>query len=115
LVYDDGDEGALEATLAREAGGRRVYVVTANPREELAAAAAWWPGSYGTGAPSIPASMPVHLRWSSAPGWAPPAVLAREVVGVGPRAFRDLAAAKGWGPPMPTRGCWPGMKRLAAK
>lgn len=115
LVFDDGDEGALEAVLARDARGRAVHVVVAHPREEIATAAAWWPGRYGQGVAPLPAEMPVHLRWSSAPGWTPPAVLASELAGIGPGSFVALAEAKGWEIPRPTRGCRARHERLAAK
>ncbi len=75
LVVDDGDPGALESLLLRDAPGQRVRVCLEVHREPLNQVQLWWPGEYR--AQEIPTTWlrgATHLRLSSAPGWAPPAV-----------------------------------------
>lgn len=74
LVVDDGDPGALEATLHRHADGRAVWVNLEVPRDPLGKIRLYWPGEYAARErlhrwmkhPGL-----IHLRLASDPDWAP--------------------------------------------
>jgi GT2 family glycosyltransferase len=71
LMVDDGHDGALEAALAMHAQDEPVDVVLPAPRDTLGSAQIFWPGTYRV-ASTIAANIPVRLRRSSQPEWAPP-------------------------------------------
>lgn len=108
LVVDDGDDGALEATLALHAGGRPLFVSMEVPRDPLDDAAHHWPGTYASQT-RLSAwdghGGPLRVALTSAPGWTPPPV---DEPGWlpdlrAPEAVLALAAALGWAPPLRSR------------
>ena|GEM_PF-1442399 len=75
VVVDDGDPGALEATLHRHADGRAVWVDLEVPRDPLGSIRLYWPGEYAAREKLhrwIDHTGAIHIRLSSAPAWAPP-------------------------------------------
>jgi glycosyltransferase involved in cell wall biosynthesis len=75
VVVDDGDPGALEATLHRHADGRAVWVDLEVPRDPLGKVRLYWPGEYAAREKlhlwvKHPGSL--HVRLASSPEWAPP-------------------------------------------
>jgi hypothetical protein len=114
LVVDDGDDGALETTLALHASGQTLFVSLEVPRDPLDDVTHFWPGTYasqtrlnawaGHGGP-------LRLALTSAPGWAPPPV---DEPGWrpdlrAPEAVLAVAAALGWAPPLRSR---PGLPQV---
>lgn len=114
LVVDDGDEGALEATLSLRASNRPLFVSLEVPRDPLGEVERYWPGTYashtrlsawdGNGGP-------LHLALTSAPGWTPPPI---EDPGWlpdlrAPEAVLAVAAALGWPSPLRSR---PGLPQV---
>ncbi|MDP2312880.1 MAG: glycosyltransferase family 2 protein [Pseudomonadota bacterium] len=108
VVVDDGDEGALEATLALHARGHTVLVDLEVPRDPLGNVKLYWPGTYA-------AQTRLHtwhvrpgdwrLALTSAPGWTPPPL---DDPGwlpdlPAPEALLAVAAALGWAPPLRSR------------
>lgn len=110
LVVDDGDPGALESLLLRDAPNRQVRACLEVHREPLNQVQLWWPGEYR--AQEIPESWLrgiTHLRLSSAPDWTPPAV--RGLLDLpplpAPSALLAFAAVEGWSQPSRSR---PGLR-----
>lgn len=105
VVVDDGDEGALEALLAREAGQRRLWVDLEVPRDPLGNVKLYWPGAYGARevlSAWVKEPGPWHVRLTSAPDWAPPPVDPRLLPPVrGTDALAAVTAVLDW--PLPDR------------
>ncbi len=107
VVVDEGDPGALEETLMRHAEGRAIHVCLEVPREPLENVRLYFQGNY-TAQERLHAWVkhpgPWHLRLSSSPGWAPPALDKRALLLdlPAPDAVLCVAAASGW--PLPGRG-----------
>ena len=106
LVVDDGDPGALEATLENHAKARALWINLEVPRDPLGNIRLYWQGEYAARARLhrwFSGPSPIHLALSSAPDWAPPPVTSAawfpDLDAVD--AVLALAAAKGW--PMPKR------------
>jgi hypothetical protein len=109
LVIDDGDPGALEATLEQHAHGHELWINLEVPRDPLGNIRLYWQGEYAARARLnrwFKGPGPTHIRLSSAPDWAPPPLMGP----VSSAWFPDLdavdavlaiAAIKGW--PMPVR------------
>ena len=107
LVVDDGDPGALEATLERWAGLYSLYIDLEVHRDPLGAVQLHWDGVYA-GQADLRTWLPVgplHLRLSSDPDWSPPPVTDPRLFPPlpAPVAVRCLAAAMGWPAPADTR------------
>ncbi len=104
-VIDDGDPGALAATLERWAALYELHVDLEVPRNPLGAIQLHWPGRYAARRRlhRWPPPGPVHLRLSSDPSWAPPRLEDPRLLpdAPAPLAVRLLAAALGW--PAPAR------------
>ena len=105
VVVDDGDEGALEALLAREAGSKRLWVDLEVPRDPLGNVKLYWPGMYGAREALtawVKERGPWVLRLSSSPEWTPPAVDPHLLPPVrGSDAIAAVAAVLDW--PVPSR------------
>ena len=115
LVHD-GEAGALADCLDRQPAGLHAIVSLLLPEARLGAIELFWPGSF---APQdrplrdrlLP--LPVLLRLSSAPDWAPPplsdpALLPRVSGNDGDRvALWATALALGWPLPQPSRSALP--------
>jgi len=75
LVVHDGDEGALQETLALHSEAANLWVRLEVPADPLDEIRYYWEGQY-TGTERvrcwITASRPLRVRLSSAPQWAPP-------------------------------------------
>jgi hypothetical protein len=111
VVVDDGDEGALEATLAglgADAGTEALWVDLEVPRDPLGNVRLYWPGTYGAHARLrswVSRPGPWRLALTSAPGWGPrlladPGLLPDLPA---PEALSAIAAALGWAAPVRTR------------
>jgi len=77
LVVDDGDPGALEATLEQHAGAHDVWVNLEVPRDPLGNVRLYWQGEYSAREKLhlwFKGPGRIHLRLSSAPEWCPPAI-----------------------------------------
>ena len=106
VVVDDGDPGALEATLHRHADGRAVWVDLEVPRDPLGKVRLYWPGEYAVREKLhrwITHPGALHLRLSSDPEWAPPPLTDPGWLPDLPAvdAVLAIAAALDW--PTPTR------------
>ncbi|MDP2305598.1 MAG: hypothetical protein Q8P18_06195 [Pseudomonadota bacterium] len=114
LVVDDGDDGALEATLHLRASDQPLFVSLEVPRDPLDEVVHYWPGTYASQARLFEWGThhgPVRLALTSAPGWAPPPL---DDLGWlpdlrGPEAVLAVAAALGWSSPLRTR---PGLPQV---
>ena len=75
LVVHDGDEGALQATLARHARDVNLWIRLEAPADPLQEVRYYWEGRY-TGTERLHGWLPeagtLRVRLSSAPDWAPP-------------------------------------------
>lgn len=115
IVVDDGDEGALEATLDRHAHGDSLFVDLYVPRDPLGNVRLYWPGQYTARErlePWLARAMPRELRgqpWrlalTSSPEWTPPPLVDPGLLPdtPAPEAVLALAAALGWPAPRRTR------------
>ena len=77
LIVDDGDPGALQQTLHNHANGKNVWVNLEVPRDPLGHVRLFWPGTYGARERLhewFKGPGAIHLRLSSDPKWAPPAI-----------------------------------------
>jgi glycosyltransferase involved in cell wall biosynthesis len=106
VVVDDGDPGALEETLERHAAGHTLWVDLEVPRDPLGNIRLYWPGEYSARerlAGWVQGEGPIHIRLSSAPDWAPPAISTAAWFPDLPAvdAVLAVAAAKSW--PAPNR------------
>ncbi|MEZ4241922.1 MAG: glycosyltransferase family A protein [Myxococcota bacterium] len=110
LVVDDGDEGALEETLARQARGEALLVDLEVARDPLGNVRMYWPGAYGARerlgpwGSAVLRKLRVRGTWrvalTSAPGWAPGELDPRLLPDrPGPEALLAAAAVLGWAPP----------------
>ena len=110
IVVDDGDDGALEQTLAYHGAatgalGRRALleVVLARPRDTIGGAQIFWPGAYRA-ATTMRATGSARLCLSSTPSWISPPVDATLLPPLPPGcSVRALAWALGWDLPAPSR------------
>lgn len=111
VVVDDGDPGALEATLAQHAGAGELWVDLEVPREPLDSVRLYWPGHYAVQQDLlswVEHDGPWLLRFSADPDWTPPALevpdrrFLASLPGVD--ALFVLAAALDWPLPSSTRG-----------
>lgn len=109
VVVDDGDEGALEDTLARHADGQdAVWVDLEVPRDPLSNARLYWEGTWAARVRLrswVQRPLPWRLRLTSAPEWAPPVLLDASLLpDLGaPEALVAVAAVLGWPEPSRTR------------
>lgn len=106
VVVDDGDVGALEATLARIRQPLPIWVDLEVPREPLAPLRRLWEGNFGMQerlARWVTHPAPWYLRLSSDPDWEPPPLLDPSLLPdlPAPDAVLALAAALDW--PLPGR------------
>jgi hypothetical protein len=106
LVVDDGDPGALEATLHRHADGRAVWVNLEVPRDPLGKIRLYWPGEYGAREKlhrwmTHPGT--IHLRLASDPDWTPPPLSDPGWLPDLPAVDATLAIAAALGWPAPIR------------
>ena len=108
VVVDDGDPGALEATLSMHCEEAEIFVNLEVPRDPLGEVRLHWQGEY---APQRKLSSwlggrgEVHLRLSSSPTWSPPALLYIDYLPdiSAHLAVRAAAAALGWERPTEDR------------
>lgn len=112
LVVDDGDAGALEATLRQHARDPETAVPRAVegtifvPRDPFEAISLEWPGHYtarSTLAGATQHAGPWHLRWTSAPDWAPPPVQHRAWLPDVPAREALILLAAAWDLELPAR------------
>lgn len=109
VVVDEGDPGALEACLEQNAARESaLWIDLEVPRDPLGDIRLHWQGEYAARARLqdwVVATGPVHLRLSSSPEWAPPAVadLADLPKLPAAQAVHALAAANGWSRPSESR------------
>jgi len=108
LVVDDGDPGALEHTLELHAGAHALWVNLEVPRDPLGNIRLYWQGEYAVRERLhrwCKGEGEIHLRLSSAPQWAPPAIRSPLWLPDLPAvdATLALAAALGWTAPERSR------------
>lgn len=101
IVLDDGDVGALEATLARLRPGYDLWVDLDVPRDPLPMVRRLWDGQFGIQERLrgwVTAPGPWHFRLTSDPDWCPPPLIDPSMVPDLPPvdAVLALAAALGW-------------------
>jgi len=108
LVVDDGDPGALEATLENHSKHKSVWVNLEVPRDPLGSIRLFWPGNYAARERLqhwFKGPVPIHVRLSSDPSWAPPPIDSirwfPDVDSVD--AVLAVSAALGWSSPNRTR------------
>jgi len=105
VVVDEGDEGALEATLAVRARDHALFVDLHVPRDPLGSTQLYWPGTYvarGRLSDVVRRPGPWHLALTSAPGWVPPPLDDTDLLPSAlpsPEAVLCTAAVLGWTPP----------------
>lgn len=107
VVVDDGDVGALEATLARMPTSASLWVDVEVPRDPLPMVRRLWDGQFGVQERLrtwVTAPAPWHLRVSSDPDWAPPPLTDPGLLPdlAAPDAVLALAALMDW--PLPGSG-----------
>ena len=105
VVVDEGDEGALEATLAVRAREHALFVDLHVPRDPLGNTQLYWPGTYvarGRLSDVVRRPGPWHLALTSAPGWVPPPLDDTDLLPSelpSPEAVLCTVAVLGWTPP----------------
>jgi len=120
VVVDDGDPGALEATLLIHGDNADIFVDLEVPRDPLGEVRLHWQGEYVAQCDlrSWLAGMDgVYLRLSSSPDWSPPPLPSVDYLPEIPAhlAVRAAASALGW--PQPSgnrRGIYAGHPVLTA-
>lgn len=113
VVVDDGDDGALEATLHAHARGEALFVDLEVPRDPLGNVRLYWSGTYGArqSLPTfVPRAGPWRLALTSAPEWTPPPLVDPGLLPPvrAPEALVAVAAVLDWARPERTR---PGLGR----
>ncbi len=108
VVIDDGDPGALEATLSIHSEAAEIFVNLEVPRDPLGEVRLHWQGEYApqrTLSSWLCGSGEVHLRLSSAPMWSPPPLPSVDYLPDIPAhlSVRAAAAALGWDRPSDDR------------
>ena len=99
LVVDDGDAGALAATLERQRPGRSLHIsleVPQQPETQL-----WWAGQYAVRSRLDQLSTgPWDVRLASSPEWAPPTAPIPPLPLTAADGLVVVAVVRGW--PLPS-------------
>jgi hypothetical protein len=108
IVVDDGDPGALEATLEKHAKSHELWINLEVPRDPLGHIRLYWQGEYAARQRLhswCTAKGPIHLRLSSAPDWSPPPIPSLSWLPDFPAVDAVLAVSApfDWGIPSRTR------------